>query len=417
MMHRCVLILSLAAFLAAPAHAQTIREDVKEHVEEGLEDSKKKKKKKKKKKYKKGTSPSGSGSGTSTGGSTEEGGYVIVLGMGQQDGPKLPQRVIGKNLQLDLKAGAGYRGWLPQQYPLVNVNMTHYFTWSVSLKARLFKWLNIRKGYFESNNAASPRASSTADGAKWGSYATKAAWVLAEIGFPITKMLEPSIRYEARSFQTMAKPKSGHEVCIIPFNMDADTEGCLPTSDPLKVVSSFETLVAGLRYIPGKNPNAVIHAPKSKIPRFFFGGGYVQYIKPYQVTIASDTLDKYLFTGRFRGGGLAFGATVGGGMNNIYFDFWMQLGLGETRLTKDMTLNELAPQDWLLGYVQGYAKLEYRWALWKFPPTLAIIPSATVGGASFFFFETNVKEDEETATPQVNWDFLYTVRVSVVLTL
>ena len=334
------------------------------------------------------------------------------------DGPKLPQRVIGKNLQLDLKAGAGYRGWLPQQYPLVSVNMTHYFTWTVSLKARLFKWLNIRKGYYESNNAATPRPSSTKDGAKWGSYAAKAAWVLAEIGFPVTKMLEPSIRYEARSFQTMARPKSGHEVCIIPFNMDADTEGCVPTGDPLKIVSSFETLVAGLRYIPGKNPNAVIHAPKSKIPRFFFGGGYVQYIKPYQVTIDSDTLHKYLFTGRFRGGGLAFGATVGGGMNNIYFDFWMQLGLGETRLTRDMTLNELAPQDWLLGYVQGYAKLEYRWALWKFPPTLAIIPSATVGGASFFFFETGVQEsEEEAATPQVNWDFLYTIRVSVVLTL
>ena len=41
-MYRCIVFLSLVAFTATPAHAQTIREDVKKHVEEGLEDSKKK---------------------------------------------------------------------------------------------------------------------------------------------------------------------------------------------------------------------------------------------------------------------------------------------------------------------------------------------------------------------------------------
>jgi hypothetical protein len=82
-----------------------------------------------------------------------------------------------------------------------------------------------------------------------------------------------------------------------------------------------------------------------------------------------------------------------------------------------MTLNEVAPENWLIGYVQGNATLEYRWAVWKFAPTLLVVPSVTVSGTSFFFFEKGPDEGEPTTTPNVNWDFLYTARVSLILTL
>ena len=45
------------------------------------------------------------------------------------------------------------------------------------------------------------------------------------------------------------------------------------------------------------------------------------------------------------------------------------------------------------------------------------VPSFTGGGASFFFFETNAAEGEQGTTAAVNWDFLWTVRGSLVLTL
>lgn len=423
--HRALPALVLAICVLAPARApaQTVREDVKKFVNEELEGegSKKKKKKKKKKKYKKkGTKKGSSGTGTATGtGTGAEGGegVVITIGGGQQEGPKLPRRVIGKNLKLDIKAGVGYRGWAPQQYPVVSVTMAHYFSWNVSLKAKLFKWLNISRGYYESNAASNPRKSYTSDAAKYGSYAAKAAWVFAEMGFPILKAWEPTIRYEARAFQTSAKMKGGHEVCIIPYNQSADVEGCTPSSEPMTMISSYETMFVGVKYSPHKDPTAVIHAPKGKIPKFVFGVGYLSYAKPYQVTIGEATLDRYLFTGRFFGGGLAFGALVGGGVNNFFLDFWMQFGLGGIKLTKDMTLNELAPEDWLIGYVQGNATLEYRWALWKFPPTFMIVPSVTASATSFFFFKTAMDEGEEVSTKPVNWDVLWTARINFVLTL
>jgi hypothetical protein len=72
-------------------------------------------------------------------------------------------------------------------------------------------------------------------------------------------------------------------------------------------------------------------------------------------------LDEHLFTGRFDGGGLAFGL--------------------------------------------------------DFAPSILIVPSGGISGASFFFFETEVEEGEETTMPSINWDLLYTVRLALVVTL
>lgn len=433
--------------MGGPAEAQTIRDDVKQFVEEELEKAEGKGEKKEEGKKEEGgthvleAKPPESGGGSKPRKSTIEAkppkstieakppkttarpagvktGEVTVAEPEIKDkGSDLPKRVIGKNLKIDIKPGGGYRGWVPQQYPGVSVDMASYFTWSVSVKARIFQWLNLHRGYYESNAASNPCKSGVSDAARFGDYAISAAWLLVSMGFPITDAWEPIIRYESRAFQTTAKPKAGNEVCIIPYNQSADVEGCEPSSEKLSIVSSFETAVAGVRYIPSKSPSVVAHTPGKKLPDFFFGGGYMHYVKPYQVTIGSETLKEYLFTGRFRGGGLALGTSYNGGINNIFFRVWAQIGLGEVRLTKDMTLNELAPDDWLIGYVQGSVTFGAHIAVWKFAPTLLFVPQATLGGASFYFIKTHKDEGEKTDTPNINWDFLWTIRATFVLTL
>jgi hypothetical protein len=409
----------------------TIKDDVEKHVKDSLEQAKAdaKKKKEEKKKHKQGKSGKKDGKKKeqqkkldepAAPGGVEDDDVVVwedPEAAAEPGFPKPPFRVLHEYFKLDLIAGAGYRGWVPQQYPAVAVDMANYFTWSVGAKARLFKTVNLRRAYYESNNAASPRKSYLDDAAMIGTYALKAAWFLAELGVPILDAWEPTIRYEARNFQTTARVKQDYEVCVIPFGQDTDVAGCEPTTEPLTVVSSFETAVLGVRYHPGKDPSAVIHQQHGKAPRFLIGGAYMSYVKPYQVTIGDAVLDEYLFTGRFYGGGLAVGIELGGGVNRPDLDLWTQFGLGKVRLTKDLTLNELAPEDWLIGYVQGNASLSFRWAPFDFAPTLLIVPEGVVSGASFFFFETEVDEGEETATPTINWDVLYTVRLSLIITL
>ncbi|MBW2276799.1 MAG: hypothetical protein JRF63_04860 [Deltaproteobacteria bacterium] len=456
-----VVVLALPAISAAQDDARekddsTIKDDVKQHVKDSLDkakqdakdkkdkkDNKKSDKKKddkkqsdKKKNDKKKNDKKKDGSDETVTYEPEhdehEGGSIVVEGGDEDDElvvwadpvaaaegqhPKLPRRIFHRYFKLDLIAGAGYRGWVPQQYPTVSVDMANYFTWSVGAKARLFNTVNLHRAYYETNNAASPRSSYLDDATRIGNYAVKAAWFLAELGVPILDAWEPTIRYEARSFQTTAKIHDDAQVCVIPFGQDTDVSGCTPTTGPLSVTSSFESAALGIRYHPDKGASAVIHKPKGKAPRFFLGGAYLSYLKPYQVTIGDAVLEEYLFTGRFYGGGLAVGIDIGGGVNNFKLDLWTQLGLGKVRLTDDLTLNELAPQDWMIGYVQGNGALSFRWAPFDFAPTLLIVPEGIVSGASFFFFETQVDEGEEVATPSINWDVLYTVRLSLIITL
>ncbi|MFM2416415.1 MAG: hypothetical protein RL385_1138, partial [Pseudomonadota bacterium] len=62
----------------------------------------------------------------------------------------LPRRLMEKWLKIDLTAGAGYRGWRPQQYTNVPVKVGTYYVWTVEVKAKLFRALNLHRGYFES---------------------------------------------------------------------------------------------------------------------------------------------------------------------------------------------------------------------------------------------------------------------------
>ncbi|QQR90570.1 MAG: hypothetical protein IPJ88_02155 [Myxococcales bacterium] len=88
---------------------------------------------------------------------------------------------------LDITLGLGYRAWLPQGYSSVQISMANYLTWRISAQARLFDFLNIHKGYYESNGLSGPRTGAAPSIAQVGSYIPQAAWLLGMIGFPIFK--------------------------------------------------------------------------------------------------------------------------------------------------------------------------------------------------------------------------------------
>jgi hypothetical protein len=180
--------------------------------------------------------------------------------------------------------------------------------------------------------------------------------------------------------------------------------------------------VAGVRYDHSKSGSVVVEEKKStKIPPIFFGVGLMQYRKPYQLTIDGFTLDDYLFDARFRGAGLALGTDLGGGLDNWFSGIDMQIGLGEASLTDKITLNELVPNGQLLGYVQGTAGLGYRLVLIHAAPTLVFVPEVHAGGATFFLVDTkshkSTSDSAESTSPNVNWDFLWSVQASLLIPL
>ena len=328
--------------------------------------------------------------------------------------PVLPQRLIPDQLQLDVEVGGGYRGWFPQQFEHVAVHMAHYFTWNISVRARLFKLVALREGYYESNALAPPRTREAVVLAQVGSHVPKAAWLLGELGFPFLEVWEPTIRYEARAFRTSARPDRA--VCVVPRSGGpADLSSCATSSEALRVVSGFETLVVGVRYRQDREPGLSPTERAAALPPLFFGVGLMAYEKPYQLTVGGSTLDDVLFDARFLGAGLAFGTKVGGGIGRFAFDVHVQVGLGEVSLTEDLSIGDVIPDDWLLGYVQGNALLSVAIPLWAGLPTVVFRPALSLGGAGFYLLDTVVEQGEGFATPSVNWDLLWSARAALVL--
>ncbi|MET0286353.1 MAG: hypothetical protein ABW352_17870, partial [Polyangiales bacterium] len=238
--------------------------------------------------------------------------------------PELPRRVIGKYLQLDVKVGGGYRGWLPQQFPNVPVKVGSYYVWTVDLQAKVFKYVNLHRGYYESNALSAPSTREAALAEQVGSHIPKAAWLLGVLGFPFLKVWEPVIRYESRAFQTEARPEQ--PVCVVTDAVARDLSSCQRSTARLKMRSSFETLSFGIRYDRSKDNTAVLsNKPVSKLPPITFGIGLMSYRKPYQVNVDGNTLDGYLFDGRFRGIGGMFGVDVKGGPDRVLFRLDAQL--------------------------------------------------------------------------------------------
>jgi hypothetical protein len=344
-----------------------------------------------------------------------------------REGPKLPLRVIGRDLQLDPRIGGGYRGWHLQPYPTVDVAAQGYFTWSVEMQARFFRLINLRRGYYESNALSGPRTDEAVVAAQIGQHAPKAAWLLATVGVPINRAWEPILKYETRSFKTSATPTA--PVRVVPHATPADTDmSTLPlTTERLDLVSGFETFVGGIRYSHSKDPSATVGGNKESFPSVYLGVGLLSYGKPYQVSVGDAVLDELLFDARFRGAGLAFGLDTKVRPDAFFVDVEGQVGLGEIRLLEDLTLNELLPQhgargnftppEWLVGYVLGNATVGYLHPILRTQPTLLGSLALSAGGATFFAFKTQAEEGETVDAPPLNWDFLWGARAALILPL
>lgn len=417
-----------------PASAQTLKEELQQHVRENVEKEQEEERKRREAEERKQKQPKpqpkpaevheqpapAAAPASST---PPEGGVHFSFDSNapaepekKPEGPELPVRVFGKNFKLDITVGGGYRGWLPQHYQAVAVDVGNYATWNIDIKAKFFSWLTLRRGYYESNGVAAPRTSEAAVATKIGSYAPKAMRVLGVLGVPIGKAWEPQIRYESHGFETRALPEKN--VCVVSRSATGDEMGCANGSrGELKMVSGFETLVAGVHYDHSKSGSPVVGpAIHDKIPPLFFGIGLMQYRKPYQVNVNGVTLDDYLFDSRFRGIGLALGTELGGGIDRFFGEIDMQLGAGEVSLSDKLTLNQVIPNGYTIGYVQGTATLGYRWAMIHAAPTLILVPVITLGGADFFLVSTN-NDNKDAPSPSVNWDLLWTAQVSLLIPL
>ncbi len=323
--------------------------------------------------------------------------------------------MFGRQFEIDLKLGAGYRGWQPQQYPTVKVAAGSYYVWTIDVRARIMRWLILRRGYYESNELSGPRTNEAAVATQVGEYVPKAAWVLGVLGFPITEVWEPIIRYESRAFRTSAQPSE--PVCVVNDKVAGDLASCPRSTTKLNMISGFETFVLGVRYDKSKDHSPGVTTRTEPVPPMTFGIGLMSYRKPYQVTVGQNTLKEYLFDGRFKGGGLAFATDVGGGVYRLFLDLDMQVGLGQVNLTKNLTLNSLAPEDWLIGYLQGNVTVGYNLPIWRAAPTLMFVPQGTIGGASFYFFKPNQKASDQSDAKSLNWDLLWSVHAQLVLSL
>jgi hypothetical protein len=401
---------------SGPVAAQTIRDTVRQHVAEGLERPKAKPKPKPKKKRSKPSSKAAEGADTQLGGSAAAPVASDVPEPAVSANPeRLPKRVFGKNFELDAKLGSGVRGWYPDQYPLVSIAHASYFTWSVELKAKLFRFLRLHRGYYESNGLKGPRTQGAVVARDVGQLVPKAAWLLGMIGVPLSRRWETVVSYETRSFVTRARPSA--PVAIVARETPADTDFApLPRSaQALELVSGFETLVLGVRYYADRGNAGLVGDTAGPIPPMYLGVGFTQYSKPYQVRVGSDALDELLFNGRFRGAGLAYGLSTPRQIDRAYLELDAQLGLGEVSLLDDLTLNELLPDDWLIGYLQGDVTVGYVLPLLRTRPTPLLTGELSAGGATFFYFKVKESESEQAPALPLNWDFLWAAHVSLTL--
>ena len=329
----------------------------------------------------------------------------------------LPQRVFGKSLELDAKVGGGIRGWYPEQFPLVSVDHASYFTWSVELKARIFRFIRLHRGYYESNGLQGPRTRGAVIARDVGKLVPKAAWLLGTLGVPLSRRWETMVSYETRSFETRAQPSASVAIVGRKTSPDADLAQLPRSRQPLELVSGFETLVLGVRYFPDRGNAGLVGDASGRIPPMYFGIGFTQYSKPYQLQVGADSLDDLLFDSRFRGAGLAYGLATGRAVDRPYLSLDTQLGLGEVSLLDALTVNELLPQDWLIGYLQGNVTLGYILPLYRGRPTPLLTGELTAGGATFFYYRVKDTAGENAPTLPLNWDLLWAAHVSLTLPL
>jgi hypothetical protein len=402
--------------MSSPLRAQSIRDAAREHVEQGLERQPKKKRKRAKPASPAPAQPAAPRENAAPPPPAPAARAMADASVAAPAPPPEPptsgpERVLGRNLQLDPRIGAGFRGWVPEQYPLVSVDHAEYYTWSLELKARLFRFLRLHRGYYESNGLTGPRTRGAVIAAQIGELVPKAAWLLGTVGVPLSKHWETVVQYETRSFSTAAHPEQ--PVAIIPRNASPDTDlGSIErTTAPLRMVSGFETLVLGVRYYHDAAGMGLVGESQGKLPPMYLGVGFTQYSKPYQLRVGDSILNEALFDARFRGGGLAYGLATSRQQDRPYAELDLQLGVGEVSLLDDLTVNELLPDDWLIGYFKGDATVGYILPVLRTRPGLLLTGEASLGGASFFYFHLKGDEQSEPSLP-LNWDFFWSVHLS-----
>jgi hypothetical protein len=189
------------------------------------------------------------------------------------------------------------------------------------------------------------------------------------------------------------------------------------TNERLRIVSFYETFVAGFRYNHDNDPSGIIGAKPGSIPPIYFGVGYTRYAKPYQVTVGDAVFDEAVFDARFEGLGLALGLDTNQKPERFYANVATQFGLGRVMLTHNYVLNEDLPENWAIGYAQGNFNVGYIHPLLYSMPTPLIGAEASLGGATFFYFKTVRQEGEPLETPPLNWDLLWAVRAYFTLPL
>jgi hypothetical protein len=434
---RVGVVASVLALLWAPdrAVAQSIRDSVRQHVSEGLEESRTERPAKKRKRAKKpaaATPPARPAADVAapppaadTSRAAEAAAPPAPAGRSPESTPpasssgdqQLPRRVFGKNFELDAKVGGGIRGWYPEQYPLVSVDHASYLTWSVELKAKLFRFIRLHRGYYESNGLRGPRTRGAVIARDVGQLVPKAAWLLGTLGVPLSRRWETLVSYETRSFVTRARPSAPVAIVSRSTSPDANLAELPRSEQPLELVSGFETLVFGVRHFPDRGNAGLVGDPAGRVPPMYFGVGFTQYSKPYQVQVGDDPLDELLFDGRFRGAGLAYGLATGRAVDRPYLSLDTQLGLGEVSVLDDLTVNELLPEDWLIGYLQGNVTLGYILPLFRGRPTPLLTAEVTAGGATFFYFELKGGSGQNAPTLPLNWDLLWAAHVALTLPL
>lgn len=412
--------LGLAALLlgvAGPASAQSIGGEVQKHVDEGLEGSKPKSG---------ATKPAAKAPpkrepakrAPKTQPSSDPGYWSGSRGATPVEPPKpttrYPVRVL-KGLRLDPGLGGAYRGWRPQGYPALEVSTQNYYTWSVDVGFGISGLVTLRHGYYESSAVAAPSRPEASITARAGTLLPKLTRVLGVLGFPAVSFVwEPIVRYETRAFETTVRPLK--PVRVIPHGARPEQ----PTTDfplqtePLSMVSGFETFIVGVMYKHQNDPTGIVDVPRGKFPELYVGLGLTSYTKPYQVTVGDLVLDELVFDARFRGVGLAFGGETTRSPLSFYGDLAAQVGLGEVQLMDDYTLNDALPDDWLIGYAQAELTAGYLHPLLRTAPTLLGGIEATAGGMTFFYFKTFAAEGER-ETPPLNWDLLWGVRAYLAL--
>jgi hypothetical protein len=396
---------------AAPAAAQSLGDTVKQHVDQGLDKKKPPKKSDGKKRKKKPRPPRQHAQPSNTGTA-----YTKPDEETEPEGPQLPHRVLIPELQLDPTVALAYRGWKPQNYPTLTVHTENAATVSVGVRMKLFSILTIDRMHYESNAFASPRRSGTGIAQDVGKTAPAAAWFLGQIGIPIKWVFKPIIRYEARAFESDVTPD--RPVRLVPRSAKAsDDLSTLPTvTETLRMSSAFETFVVALQYHHDNDPSGLIQTQGGSLPPIYFGVGLVSYKKPYMVRVGNLVLEDLLFDASFRGAGLAFGLETPQKPRRFFADFSGQVGLGEVQLTDSFTLNEALPKDWWIGYAQGDLTLGYLHPILATMPTLLGGISASIGGATFYYFKAFAQEGEQTVPP-ANWDVLWGARIFLTLPL